>query len=85
MDNEQLKAARITLGLTEAEAADLLEVDVSSVQKWERDPSKPSHRAAPARVARLLSAYLSGFRPDDWPERLAEVARRKAEIDAVRV
>lgn len=85
MTHDELRAAREKLGLTETEMATLLDVDVSSVQKWERDPTKPSHRPAPARVDRLMTAYLSGYRPEDWPERAVEAAKRKAEIDQVRV
>jgi transcriptional regulator with XRE-family HTH domain len=84
MTNEELREARETLRLSPAEAADLLEVDVSSVYRWERDPAKKTYRAAPARVARLYAAYLAGYRPDDWPERLEGIEDRIAEINEVR-
>ncbi|AIT13257.1 transcriptional regulator [Ruegeria phage DSS3-P1] len=70
MNHEALRKARETLGLTPEEMARLTEVDVSSVYKWERDPGKTTARPAPVRVARLMGAYLDGWRPGDWPERL---------------
>ncbi len=84
MNHEELRAAREKLGLSPAEAAALTEVDLSSVYKWEREPGLKTHRPAPARVARLLQAYLSGYRPDDWPERLVGADERRAEIEEVR-
>ena len=78
MDHNGLREARESLGLLPGEAAELLEVDVSSVYKWERDPSLKTARPAPARVRQLLAAYKFGFRPEGWPERLL---RREAEDD----
>lgn len=70
MTPTELRDAREALQLTPAEMAVLTEVDVSSVYKWERDSSAKSSRPAPARVARLIRAYLAGFRPGDWPGHL---------------
>ncbi len=69
MNHTDLREARKSLGLTPQQMADLTEVDVSSVYKWERDPAMKTARPAPVRVARLVQAYLSGFRPADWPEK----------------
>lgn len=68
MTPRQLKKARERLGLTLVEAAKIMETDVSTVGRWERDPKKPSYREAPARVAQLYEAMLYGWRPRDWPE-----------------
>lgn len=84
MTNEELRSARERLGLTPAETATMMEVDTSSVHKWERDPTLASARPAPARVVRLMNAYLSGYRPDDWPERLRDREARRAEMEQVR-
>lgn len=84
MDHQDHKTNREKLGLSPSEAADLLEVDVSSVYKWERDPDMSTARPAPARVGQLYQAYLLGFRPEGWPERLSGLDARRAEIDEVR-
>ena len=67
LSHKKLRKARKTLGLSVSEFAKLLEVDDSSVYKWERNPALVSSRPAPTRVSRLVSAYLSGWRPTDWP------------------
>ena len=33
-------------------------------------PDKSQHRKPAPRMVRLIIAYLSGYRPDDWPEYL---------------
>lgn len=85
MTPDELRKARETLGLTPAEAARVLETDVSTVRRMERDPSLKTAREAPARVARLYRAYLAGFRPEDWPEHLIGREERLAELERVRV
>lgn len=70
LTNVEMRQEREDLGLTPAELAELMEVDVSSVYKWERSPEAKTYRAPPARAERLLMAYSEGYRPGDWPERL---------------
>lgn len=70
MNYDELRRARELLGLTPTEAAEMLDTDVSTIRKIERDPEHTQHRAPPGRVVRLYKAYLAGYRPDDWPERL---------------
>ena len=70
MNHTELKEARESMRLTPNEMAQLTEVDVTSVYKWERDPALKTARPAPVRVVRLIKAYQAGFRPEDWPERL---------------
>jgi hypothetical protein len=73
------------LGLTPAEAAAMLDMGwAKSIHRMESDPAASTHRPAPVRVARLYRAYLAGYRPDDWPERLRDREARKAEIAEVR-
>lgn len=81
LSNTAMRKARELLGLTPAELADLMEVDVSSVYKWERSYEARTYRAPPSRAERLLLAYLDGYRPADWPERLG---RRTARPEGVR-
>ncbi len=84
MSPEDLRRAREALGLTPAEAAEVLETDVSTIYKIERSATRSQYRKPPARVAQLYTAYLSGFRPGNWPKRLLGLEQRKAEIGEVR-
>lgn len=67
MNHKKLRRAREILGLSREELAAVMETDPSTVKRWEMDPAMKSARPAPARVVRLMEAYLSGFRPKDWP------------------
>jgi len=66
MTATQLKKARRKLGLTLDQMADMLGYQGKSkrgqmhhLETGER-PIRPAQR-------RLIDAYLSGYRPDDWP------------------
>jgi transcriptional regulator with XRE-family HTH domain len=72
MTPSELKDVRHRLGLTQAEAAVVLETDVSTIQKMERSEDAAQHRKPPPRVIQLYHAYLAGYRPDTWPERRRE-------------
>ncbi len=63
-----ITAARMLLNLSQSQFAALLDCDVTNIQKIERDPRKASSRPAPSRMVRLINAYLSGYRPQDWPK-----------------
>ena len=81
MTHEELKQARLALRLTPAEAATLLDLKTTKqVYRMESAPENAIHITPPARVVRLYRAYLDGHRPDDWPERLVEEEKRRAEI-----
>ncbi len=66
MTPDEISAARQSFGLTQAEFADMLDTDVLTVRRIEMSEDTPSHRKPPARVVRLIRAYLSGYRPSDW-------------------
>lgn len=85
MDNVELRAAREKLGLSPAEAALVLDTSEKTIRRIETDPDKKMHREAPARIERLYRAYLSGYRPDDWPKHLIGREERMKEMDEVRV
>jgi len=53
---EKLKAARERLGLTQAEAAALLDVSFEAVSKWERGLSTPAAITQEGALSRLSSA-----------------------------
>ena len=72
MNNLALKEARRKLGLTQKELAYMIESDPLSVRRMEMDPECKSARVMPPRVWRLVTSYLDGWRPADWPKKKNE-------------
>ena len=62
MTPAELKQARRALGLTQTQAANMCGCTLRSVQNWEGGEYAVSDYAA-----RLIRAYLDGYRPEDWP------------------
>ena len=62
MTPADLKAARHSLGLTASQLGALMHVGISDIYRIEAGTRPP-----PVRYLELLRAYLSGYRPDDWP------------------
>lgn len=62
-----LKEARQALGLSVAGMAAMLGVGELQVRRMELPPDRQSHRPVTGTTARLLRAYLDGYRPADWP------------------
>lgn len=64
MTPDDFRRARKSLGLTQSQAAALLgygaQARISDIERGVENPSKS--------VIRLLQAYVSGYRPDDWPD-----------------
>lgn len=67
MTLEDIRAARQELGLTQAQLGALLDSDGQTVRRMEMPESASTHRAPAVRMARLIHAYLDGYRPPDWP------------------
>lgn len=63
MTSDEIRAARKTLGLNQGQLAALMGVRQATVSDWERGVY-----SADGPAARLLTAYLDGYRPADWPE-----------------
>lgn len=63
----QIKQARHALGLTLREMALMMDTDARSQRAYEAPSSASTARTAPPRYCRLMAAYLSGYRPPDWP------------------
>jgi len=67
MTPDQIRAARVSLNLTQAQLGALLETDGQTVRRMEGDPSHSTFRKPAVRMVRLIRAYLDGYRPADWP------------------
>jgi transcriptional regulator with XRE-family HTH domain len=68
MTPDQIRKARISLKLTQQQMADMLDTDRQSITRMEMQPDAATHRGMPARAERLIKAYISGYRPEDWPK-----------------
>lgn len=65
MTPAEIKQARASLGLTQDQLAAVVGIGArgkQTVSAWERGVFAPS-----AQTARLIRAYLDGYRPEDWP------------------
>lgn len=62
MTGAEFRAARESLGLTQSQLAKLVGYGSQS-----RIAEVEARHEAPACPARLLRAYLDGYRPGDWP------------------
>lgn len=69
MDYRQMKAARKRLSLSISQMAEMMETDPQTIRRIEMDPSRSTSRPPAPRMARLITAYLLGYRPTDWPIR----------------
>ena len=67
MTHTEIRAARLALGLTQAELAKMLDVGKQTVARMESAPDRSKHRAPAVRMILLIRAYLDGHRPADWP------------------
>jgi len=67
MTPTEIKEARQTLGLSVKGLAQMLDTDGSTIRKMETSPDKSTHRKPAPRMMRLITAYLDGYRPTDWP------------------
>ena len=65
----ELKEARRKLGLSVAQMATMIETDPQVVRRMEGREDAKTHRTPAPRMVRLITAYLDGYRPDDWPEK----------------
>jgi transcriptional regulator with XRE-family HTH domain len=66
---EQIREARIALGLSQRQLAELLDTDAQTVRRMEMDENSATFRRPAPRMVKLIMAYLNGYRPHDWPER----------------
>ena len=65
MTNEEFRAIRKRLGLTQAQLARVLRYEIAlTISTYERNKNP---RQIPTHVALLMTAYDEGYRPKDWP------------------
>jgi DNA-binding transcriptional regulator YiaG len=67
MDHLEFKQHRQALGLSVSQAAIVLGVGELQVRRMELAPQNTSARPVNGTMARLIQAYLDGYRPQDWP------------------
>lgn len=67
MSPAEVKDARHTLGLSASEMARLLDTDQQTIRRMEQSETANTFRRPAPRMVRLITAYLDGYRPDDWP------------------
>lgn len=67
MTPAELKQARHSLGLTLSQMAHVLGYDGEHAAQQIRK-MEGGERAIREPQARLVAAYLTGYRPDDWPK-----------------
>lgn len=71
MDSKEIRAARVTLGLTQAQLAKVMGYGATTrISELERGVKGMGPGAT-----RLLKAYLDGYRPKDWPGHRAYLPR----------
>jgi len=68
MDHTEIKAARQALGLSLSQFAEMLDTDPTTTRRLEMAPHNSTARQPAPRMVRLVTAYLDGYRPADWPE-----------------
>lgn len=67
MTPAEIKQARQSLGLSVADLARMLDTDPQTVRRMEQTEDASTFRRPAPRMERLIAAYLSGYRPADWP------------------
>jgi DNA-binding transcriptional regulator YiaG len=68
MNPSEVRDARKALGLTLHEFSIVLDTDVTTTRKMELSYECSQYRKPAPRMVRLIEAYLSGYRPKDWPK-----------------
>ena len=68
MTPQDIKRLRDDLRLSAADLAALLETDENTVRRMEMRRNSKNARLPARRMARLMQAYVDGWRPHDWPQ-----------------
>lgn len=67
MTPAEFKQARQSLGLSAQQLADILDVNVATVQKWEAPTTAKTSRKPDAIAVRAVQWMIGGFRPPQFP------------------
>lgn len=70
MTAEEFKAARIKLGLSVAQLAEILDTNASTISRWESPESAVTKTPLNPTAARVMQWMIAGFRPPQWPDLL---------------
>lgn len=68
MTPSQFKAARNELGLSQSQLGHILDVDPSTIRRWEMDPDRNTARPPNPVAVRVMKWMLAGYRPPEWPQ-----------------
>lgn len=68
MTPEEFKAARNALGLSISQAAHILDVNTSTLKKWEMPSAASTSAKVNPTAVRAMRWMLAGFRPPEWPD-----------------
>lgn len=63
----EFKAARKSLGLTQAQLAALLGRDPSTIRRYEMAGNQSTKTTIDPTVQNVMHWFLEGFRPPNWP------------------
>lgn len=67
-DHSAFRQALHALGLSDTDAATMLGCEPNHIRRMKQNPADTAQaRPVKAGTARLLQAYLEGYRPNDWP------------------
>lgn len=68
MTPDEFREAQHQLGLSDADLAHMLGIkDEQHIRRLKAPAGTGHHRTVQGHHARLLRAYLDGYRPTDWP------------------
>jgi len=68
MSPSNVKETRHRLLLSVSQFAMMLDTDASTIRKMELNEESSQYRKPAPRMIRLITAYMEGYRPADWPE-----------------
>jgi len=67
MTPAEFKAARVSLGLTQAQLGVILDTNPTTIRRWEAAPDQSMARPPNPVACQVLRWMLNGFRPPEFP------------------
>jgi len=68
MTGEEFKEARLKLGLSQRQLAEILRTNDVTIRRWEMSSSQKNARDPNPIACAALSWLLDGYRPPEWPK-----------------